>query len=97
MVEQVSTGERGVRARRHGRVVSKSGDKSIVVVVERRLRHPLYRKVMRQKRNYHAHDEANEARPGDEVEIVECRPYSRMKHWRLTRVLARAAGAGGAA
>jgi small subunit ribosomal protein S17 len=85
MAEQ--TGEKGhVRKRRQGRVVSKSGDKSIVVLVERRVRHPLYGKVIKRTRKYHAHDEHNAANIGDSVSIIECRPVSRLKRWRLLNV-----------
>jgi len=93
MVEQ-SNSERGMRKRRRGVVVSRSGNKSIVVQVERRVRHPLYGKVMRETRKFHAHDEENLAKVGDRVIIVECRPISRMKRWRLLKVMAVAAKAG---
>jgi small subunit ribosomal protein S17 len=94
MAEQAR--RRGVRQTRRGVVVSRSGDKSVVVRAERRLRHPLYGKVIRRLRKFHAHDERNEARPGDIVEIVESRPLSRTKRWRVTAVLSRAPTAEGA-
>ncbi len=75
--------ERGNRNTRKGKVISRSGDKSIVVQVERRKRHPLYGKVIRLIKKFHAHDEANLAQVGDPVTIVECRPISRTKCWRL--------------
>ncbi len=75
--------ERGSRKVRRGVVVSKSGDKSIVVEFERRLAHPLYGKVIRKQKRYHAHDEENSAVVGDVVEIAECRPLSATKRWRL--------------
>ena len=78
--------DRGMRKRRRGVVVSRSGDKSIVVQVERRVRHPLYGKVMRETRKFHAHDAGNAAKVGDKVTSVECRPMSRMKRWRLLQV-----------
>ena len=78
---------RGVRKERQGVVVSKSGDKSLVVMVERRRPHPFYGKVMRVQRKFHAHDEANAAKVGDVVRIEECRPMSRMKRWRLVEVV----------
>ena len=78
---------RGVRKERSGVVIGKSGDKSLVVSVERRLRHPLYRKVVRQFKKFHAHDEENVAKVGDKVRIVESRPLSRMKRWRLVEVV----------
>ena len=69
---------RGLRKRRKGVVVSKSGDKSVVVKVDRRVRHPLYEKVMRRSKNFHAHDEANTAKVGDMVMISEARPISKL-------------------
>lgn len=87
--------ERGVRNRRkerHGIVVSKSGDKTIVVAVRRRRRHPLYGKVMTESRKLHAHDEKNEAAVGDSVRVAETRPLSRMKRWRLVGVVRARAG-----
>lgn len=77
---------RGTRKIRKGIVVSRMGDKSIVVQGERRKPHPLFGKVMRLSKNYHAHDEQNIANVGDVVTIVECRPISKLKHWRLVRV-----------
>ncbi len=75
--------ERGSRKTRRGVVVSRSGDKSVIVQTERRLPHPIYGKVVRVSKKYHVHDERNEAKVGDTVEIVECRPLSRTKRWRL--------------
>ncbi len=77
---------RGNRKSRKGTVVSKSGEKTIVVQVERRYRHPLYGKELREFRKFHSHDEENTARVGDKVRIVECRPMSRMKRWRLVEI-----------
>jgi small subunit ribosomal protein S17 len=85
MVE-VDTKKRGNRKTRSGVVVSRSGDKSIVVEVETRKPHPLYTKIVRQKKKFHAHDEANSAKVGDRVSIVEARPMSRLKRWRLVNV-----------
>jgi len=84
---------RNRRKTRKGVVVSKSGAKSIVVQIERRRPHPKYGKVMRAFKKYHAHDEANAAHVGDTVEIVECRPLSRLKRWRLVRVITATEGA----
>lgn len=78
---------RGLRKRRKGVVVSKSGDKSVVVKVERRVRHPLYGKVIRTSKKFHAHDEANTAKVGDRVTISESRPISRLKRWRVLDIL----------
>ncbi len=87
------TADRGSRKHRKGVVLSKSGDKSIVVRFERRRPHPKYGKVMRQFKKYHVHDERNEAKVGDLAEIAECRPMSRLKHWRLVAVTPAAEGA----
>ncbi len=73
-----------------GRVVSNKMDKTITVLVERRVRHPLYGKIITRRTKLHAHDEANECKEGDLVMIEECRPLSRMKSWRLVKVLERA-------
>ena len=84
---------RGDRKVRRGKVVSKSGDKTIIVRTERRRRHAMYGKVVRHTKQFHAHDEANAAKVGDEVVIVECRPLSRLKRWRLVQVVAPGQGA----
>lgn len=84
---EVETNKRGSRKERNGVVVSKSGDKSVVVRVERRVPHPFYGKVIRQVSKFHVHDEANAASVGDRVRIVECRPMSRLKRWRLVEVV----------
>ena len=70
-----------------GVVVSDKQNKTIVVRVDRRFTHPIYKKTIRRSKNYHAHDEKNEARSGDRVEIMETRPLSRLKRWRITRVV----------
>ena len=70
-----------------GQVVSDAMDKTIVVVRERLVKHPRYKKYIRRKTRIKVHDEKNEAKVGDTVEIVECRPLSRDKHWRLLKVL----------
>ena len=75
-----------IRKVRQGAVVSKSGDKSIVVVIESRRRHARYGKVQWHRSKFHVHDEANKAKVGDNVRIVECRPISRLKHWRLVGI-----------
>ena len=72
-----------------GRVVSNKGDKSITVMVERRLAHPLYKKYMRRSTKLHAHDERNECQEGDLVRIEACRPISRTKSWRLLEIVER--------
>ena len=69
-----------------GVVVSDKQDKTIVVKVERRFTHPLLKKTVRRTKNYHAHDEHNEAKVGDEVRIEESKPISRLKSWVLVDV-----------
>ena len=66
-----------------GVVVSDKGDKTIVVKVERRFTHPVLKKTVRRSKRYHAHDEANVAKLGQQVSIEECRPYSKTKTWKL--------------
>ena len=73
-----------------GKVVSNKMQKTITVSVERLVKHPTYGKYVRRTTKLLAHDEASECREGDVVEIVECRPLSRHKAWRLARVVARA-------
>jgi len=81
---------RGQRKTKTGRVVSDKMDKTIVVSVERLARHRLYKRVVRVTTKFAAHDERNEARIGDTVQIEESRPMSATKRWRLTSVLSRA-------
>ena len=83
--------KRGQRKERVGEVISAKMAKTIVVRVERRFPHPQYRKVVTAYSKFYAHDEKNEAKPGDTVEIVETRPQSRRKRWALTRVVRKAA------
>jgi small subunit ribosomal protein S17 len=73
-----------------GRVSSDKMDKTITVVVERLVRHPVYGKYMRRSTKLHAHDESNECRTGDLVMIEQCRPLAKTKAWRLVKVLERA-------
>ena len=70
-----------------GRVVSDKMDKTVTVLVERKVKHPLYDKVIRRSKKYHAHDENNEFRPGDLVEIEETRPLAKTKAWRVSKLL----------
>lgn len=79
--------KRGLRKTREGRVVSEKMDKTIVVQVERRIRHPLYGKEMRRFKKFYVHDEKNEAHVGDRVRISEVRPVSKLKRWRLLEVV----------
>jgi small subunit ribosomal protein S17 len=66
-----------------GTVVSDKTDKTVVVKVERKVKHPLYGKIIRRSKKYHAHDEANAAKEGQTVRIEECAPISKLKTWRL--------------
>src|SRR5919199_434510 len=79
--------ERGRRQERRGVVVSSAMDKTIVVKVDTIKAHPRYKKVVRRSTKFHAHDERNEAKVGDVVRIVETRPLSKTKHWRLAEVV----------
>ena len=72
-----------------GRVVSDKMDKTITVLVERQLQHPLYKKYVRRRTKMHAHDEQNACKEGDKVVIEECRPISKSKSWRLVEVVSR--------
>jgi len=73
-----------------GRVTSSKMNKTITVMIERRVRHPLYGKIVTRRTKLHAHDEQNESKEGDLVQIEECRPLSRTKSWRLVKVLEKA-------
>jgi len=85
-VKAVETGENKTR-NVTGRVVSNKADKSITVAVERKEKHPVYGKYIRRTTKYMVHDEANECREGDLVEISECRPISKRKSWTVVQVL----------
>jgi small subunit ribosomal protein S17 len=73
-----------------GRVVSDKMDKTITVLVERQVQHPIYGKFIRRSTKVHAHDENNECRAGDTVVVEQCRPLSKTKTWRVVRVVERA-------
>ena len=79
-----------------GTVVSDKADKTIVVRVERRVRHPIYKKFISQSKKYMAHDEANRFKTGDSVKIVECRPLSARKRWEVVVDEPEGAGSTGA-
>ena len=66
-----------------GEVVSDKGDKTIVVKVQRKFRHPFYWKVVSRSKKYHAHDEKNKFKEGEKVSIIECKPYSKKKTWQV--------------
>ena len=74
-----------------GVVVSDKMDKTVVVLVSRLIKHPVYKKYIRRRAKFMAHDEQNSARMGDTVEIIESRPLSKFKRWRLTRIVERRA------
>jgi small subunit ribosomal protein S17 len=84
------TAERGRRKVRVGVVVSDAMDKTVVVRIDRQVRHPLYGKAIRRSSKLTAHDEANDAHVGDTVRVTETRPLSKTKRWRLVEVLERA-------
>jgi small subunit ribosomal protein S17 len=75
---------------RLGRIVGDKMDKTVVVAVESRVRHPLYGRIVRRTKKYKAHDETNEFHVGDLVEITECRPLSRDKTWRVSQLIEKA-------
>lgn len=82
--------ERALRKTRVGRVVSDKMDKTIVVQVEDFVRHPLYGKAVKRTKKFKAHDELNECTIGDRVRIMETRPVSKDKRWRLVKILEKA-------
>ncbi|MDX1617229.1 MAG: 30S ribosomal protein S17 [Balneolaceae bacterium] len=82
--------ERAQRRERTGRVVSDRMDKSITVAVDRQIKHPIYGKYITKTTKYMAHDEENEAKVGDQVQIMSTRPLSKRKTWRLVEIIERA-------
>jgi small subunit ribosomal protein S17 len=82
--------ERGIRKTMLGKVVGDRMDKTVVVTVERLVQHPLYGKYIRKQKRYKAHDEKNDCHVGDRVLLVETRPLSREKRWRVKEILERA-------
>jgi small subunit ribosomal protein S17 len=86
----VAQKERGRRKVRIGTVVSDKMDKTIVVAVETRVKHKLYGKIVKQTKKFKVHDENNECRIGDKVKIMETRPLSREKRWRLVEIIEKA-------
>jgi small subunit ribosomal protein S17 len=81
---------RGLRKERNGVVISDRMQKTVVVSLERTVMHPKYKKFLRRRTKVKAHDESNQCHVGDRVLIVECRPLSRDKRWRISKVLERA-------
>jgi small subunit ribosomal protein S17 len=84
------TTDRNNRKVRQGVVISAGADKTIVVEINTRKAHPVYKKMMTRTTKYHTHDEANEAGVGDVVQIMETRPLSKLKRWRLTQIVEKA-------
>ncbi|MCR5250686.1 MAG: 30S ribosomal protein S17 [Lachnospiraceae bacterium] len=82
--------ERNLRKTRTGKVISDKMDKTITVAVEDHVRHPLYNKIVKKTYKLKAHDETNDARTGDTVKVMETRPLSKDKRWRLVEVVERA-------
>ena len=88
MAEKKET--RNLRKTRQGVVVSASGDKTCVIKIEERKQHPIYKKMMTTSKKLHAHDEKKEAEVGDTVLVMETRPMSKLKHWRLLKIVEKA-------
>jgi small subunit ribosomal protein S17 len=82
--------ERNLRKTKTGVVTSSKMDKTITVAVERKVKHPIYGKFVKKTNKFHAHDEKNECGPGDTVKIMESRPLSKTKRWRLVEVVEKA-------
>ena len=78
-----------IKRTRQGRVISNKANKTITVLVERQVKHPLYGKYIKRSTKVHAHDENNECGEGDMVSIAECRPISKTKSWRVVEILER--------
>ena len=90
MSSPVSPGQRSQRKTQIGFVSSRSGDKTVKVVIRYRTPHPLYQKVVNRQTVLHVHDEKNETKVGDKVEVMETRPLSRLKRWRIVSILEKA-------
>ena len=89
MADETQT-QKSLKNEKVGEVVSTKMQKTIVVEVSRRVPHPLYKRIVGKRKKFYAHDEEGTARLGDVVRIVECRPLSKLKHWRLAEVVRRA-------
>ena len=90
MSEEQTTLERGARKTRTGMVVSDKMDKTVLVRIDRQMRHPLYGKIVRRSSKFAAHDENNDAHVGDTVRVMETRPMSKTKRWRVVVIVERA-------
>ena len=90
MAEEIKTVQRNLRKTRTGVVRGNKMDKTITVAVERRVKHPIYGKFVKKTTRFHAHDEKNECTIGDIVKIMETRPLSKTKRWRLVEIVEKA-------
>lgn len=90
MAEETTSVQRNLRKTRTGVVRSNKMDKTIIVTVERRVKHPIYGKFVKKTTSFHAHDEKNECTIGDIVRIMETRPLSKTKRWRLIEIVEKA-------
>jgi small subunit ribosomal protein S17 len=88
------TNAKVIKNQKVGQVVSTKMTKTIVVEVSRRVPHPLYKRIIGKRKKFYAHDEEGSAKMGDVVRIIECRPLSKLKRWRLDEVIRRAAQVG---
>ena len=84
------TEERNLRKTRVGTVISNKMDKTVVVAIEDNVKHPVYGKIIKHTLKLHAHDEENVCGVGDKVEVMETRPYSKTKRWRLVQIIEKA-------
>src|SRR6266567_8146596 len=89
-MSSLTPGSRNTRKTQVGFVTSRSGDKSVKVTIAYKTPHPLYQKVVKRQTVLHVHDEKNETKVGDRVEVMETRPISRMKRWRVVSVIQKA-------
>ncbi len=89
-VKMETSNERGNFKERTGKVLSARMDKTVVVAVDRLVQHPLYGKTLRRTKKLYAHDEQNRCREGDTVRVIETRPMSSLKRWRVSAILERA-------
>lgn len=96
-MSSATTGQRTKRKTQIGFVASRSGDKTIKVTIAYKTPHPLYQKVVNRQTVLHVHDEKNETKVGDKVEVMESRPISRLKRWRVVSIIQKAVTADGAA
>jgi len=91
---EVQVMKHGFKNEKIGQVVSVKMQKTIVVEVSRRVPHPLYKRIIGKRKKFYAHDEEGRAKMGDVVRIIECRPLSKMKRWRLADIIRKAAQVG---